>query len=150
MSHLNATLLPNNTVSGGTVAHVGQMFFDQSLLTQVTTVEPYASNTQQQTTNAQDNIMEGASEGDDPVLEYVFLGSSVAQGIFGWINVGIDPGYARNVSAAATFSSEGGYKNPSSGGMGGGPGGVPPPGSSGFPSGLQSAGLPSSSVASAA
>lgn len=68
----------------------------------------------------------------DPVLEYVLLGDTVADGIFGWISFGIDPSLSKNVSAAASYGEDGGHANSNAGGFGG----SPPTGSfSGFPSG---------------
>ncbi|ORY12234.1 extracellular dioxygenase, partial [Clohesyomyces aquaticus] len=131
LSHMNASVLTNNTVSGGSISHVGQLFFDQSLISVVETVEPYVSNTQELTTNAEDNIMSGESADVDPVVEYVYLGDDVTEGLFGWIAFGIDAAAAYNISAAATLTDHGGVANNNS--MGGGPGGAAPPG--GMPSG---------------
>ena len=131
MSHLNATVLPNNTLSGGAITHVGQMFFDQDLVTLVEAVEPYLSNTQDLTTNAEDSIFSEESDGYDPVVEYVLLGDDVSEGIFAWIAFGMDSSSAYNVSAAAYWTENGGVVNENAGsGMGGG---APPSG--GVPSG---------------
>lgn len=82
--------LANNTISGGTTAaHVGQVFFDQDLITEVGKVEPYASNSQKLTLNADDSLMAEESATIDPVVEYVLLGDTVADGIFAWISMGI-------------------------------------------------------------
>ncbi|KAF2178132.1 aromatic compound dioxygenase [Zopfia rhizophila CBS 207.26] len=130
LSHLNATVLPNNTISGGQITHVGQTFFDQDLISLVEETAPYSTNTQELTTNADDSIMSGESDGYDPVIEYVLLGDDVSAGIFGWIAFGMDTSAAYNVSAAATLTEDGGVANENSG-MGGGPGGAP----SGAPTG---------------
>jgi hypothetical protein len=131
MAHLNATILPNSTISGGTVSHVGQLFFDQDLITAVELTSPYSANTQPLTTNAQDGIMAQESENGDPVLEYTFLGSKVEDGLFGWIAFGVDPASNYTVRAAANYGENGGVANPGGGGGPGGPGGPPPTG--GFP-----------------
>ena len=132
MSHVNATVLSNNTISGGAITHVGQMFFDQDLVTLVEATEPYISNTQELTTNAEDSIFAGESDGYDPVVEYVLLGDDVSEGIFAWIAFGQDSTAAYNISAAATLTENGGVANSNSGV--GGPGG-PPSGSGAPPSG---------------
>ena len=54
----DGTLNDNSTYSGSTVTHVGQVFFDQDLITEVEKTEPYASNTQALTTNEEDGILE--------------------------------------------------------------------------------------------
>jgi hypothetical protein len=131
MSHLNATVNANNTLSGGSITHVGQMFFDQDLVTLVEATEPYASNTQELTTNEEDTIFSGESDGYDPVVEYVLLGDDVSEGIFAWIAFGMDSSSAYNISAAAYWTENGGVVNENAGGgMGGGPpsGGSPPSG----------------------
>jgi hypothetical protein len=93
MVHTKATLLANNTLGFNNYAsHVGQTFFDQSLITAVEKVSPYSTNKQQLTTNAADMIMsqESGTEGVDPVMEYTLLGSTVADGLYAWIAFGID------------------------------------------------------------
>lgn len=131
MSHLNATVNANNTLSGGAITHVGQIFFDQDLVTLVEATEPYASNTQELTTNAEDTIFSGEADGYDPVVEYVLLGDDVSEGIFAWIAFGMDSSSAYNITAAAYWTENGGVVNENAGeGMGGGPpsGGSPPSG----------------------
>jgi len=44
IAHLNATVDANDTLTGGTDAHVGQMFFDQDLITSVNELYPYDTN----------------------------------------------------------------------------------------------------------
>jgi protocatechuate 3,4-dioxygenase beta subunit len=121
----NWELLDNNTISGGeTSAHVGQLFFDQDLLTQVETVSPYSTNTQQITQNADDSIMGEEAADIDPVVEYVLLGDSIADGIFAWISMGIDSSASSTVEPAVRYGASGGVVNAdASMGMGGGPGG---------------------------
>ncbi|KAF2256270.1 extracellular dioxygenase-like protein [Trematosphaeria pertusa] len=140
MSHLNATLNSNNTISGGAITHVGQIFFDQSMISLVEATAPYSSNTQDLTTNEEDGIMSQESEGYDPVMEYVLLGDDVSEGVFGWIAFGMDSSVAYNITAAATLTENGGVANPNAGaGMGGG---APPSGA--VPSGIAPTAAPSS------
>ncbi|KAF2738885.1 aromatic compound dioxygenase [Polyplosphaeria fusca] len=112
MAHINATKLPNNTVTGGTVSHVGQLFFDQSLISEVEAVHPYTSNTQALTTNAQDFIMAQEAANGDPIMEYTYVGSKIENGLFGWMAFGVDPSANRTVNAAATWGKNGGKANP--------------------------------------
>ncbi|KAF2682281.1 extracellular dioxygenase-like protein [Lentithecium fluviatile CBS 122367] len=130
LAHLNASVLPNNTlaINTGTISHVGQLFFDQSLISLVETTAPYSTNTQQLTTNANDGIMAQEAATTDPVLHYALLGDTIEDGLFGWIAFGIDSKINKTVSAAANYGENGGQANPG-GGMPGGPGGPPP----GFP-----------------
>ncbi|KAK3896566.1 Intradiol ring-cleavage dioxygenase [Staphylotrichum tortipilum] len=103
MVHTKATLLANNTLGFTNYAsHVGQTFFDQSLINAVEKVSPYSTNKQQLTTNAADMIMsqEAATEGVDPVMEYTLLGSTVADGLYAWIAFGIDASKTQAINPA--------------------------------------------------
>ncbi|OWY93800.1 hypothetical protein PHMEG_00036666 [Phytophthora megakarya] len=123
----NGTLLENNTYSGGYASHVGQLFFDQDLITEVEATAPYSTNTQELTTNADDSILsEEAAEDFDPFFEYVLLGDSVSDGVLAWISVGVDMTRAQTITAAGTLTSDGGVMADSTstttGGMNGGSG----------------------------
>jgi hypothetical protein len=142
MTSQDATVNANETLSGGSVTHVGQMFFDQDLITLVEAEEPYASNTQELTTNAEDSILSEEAGTVDPFIEYILLGDSVADGIFGWLAFGMDTGASYNITPAAYLTENGGVENENSG-MGGGPGGGAPP-SGVIPSGTGS--MPSASA----
>jgi hypothetical protein len=137
--------LANGTVSGLYTthsSHVGQIFFDQDLITEVELVSPYKENTQQLTLNENDGILKEEAADIDPFMEYVLLGDSVSDGIFAWISMAIDPTTDRELSPAAYWTKEGGIVNPKSGpgGPGGPPSGSAPsgpaPNSSAVPSGL--------------
>ncbi|KAH6655239.1 Intradiol ring-cleavage dioxygenase [Truncatella angustata] len=104
MAHIGATTLANGTIAGGHVAQVGQLFFDQSLNEEVDTVAPYNTNTQAFTVNARDGIMAQEAATSDPVLNYVYLGNSVEDGIFGWATVGVNPNKVINPHAAAHYN----------------------------------------------
>lgn len=132
LAHINSTLnAKNQTVAGGHVSHVGQLFFDQKLINEAESFEPYTTNTQELLLNVDDGIFAEEAANSDPVLNYVYLGDSVEDGVFGWVTVGIDPTSVITPRPAASLGENGGVANPGSGGGPGGPGG--PPG--GFPSG---------------
>jgi hypothetical protein len=126
------TELENGTISDTYdthSSHIGQLFFDQDLITQVELLSHYADNTQQLTTNAEDSILAGEAEDIDPFMEYVLLGDSLSDGIFAWISVAIDPTVDKEVSTAAYYTEDGGVENgDSSMGGSGGPGGSGPGG----------------------
>ncbi|KAF2433557.1 aromatic compound dioxygenase [Tothia fuscella] len=91
-THDGITINPNKTISGGQVSHVGQLYFDQELIDQVATTQPYARNNMPRTGNKQDFLLGmGATGGSDPIVEYVLLGKDLTQGVFGWINFAVDP-----------------------------------------------------------
>ncbi|KAJ8557002.1 hypothetical protein ON010_g8964 [Phytophthora cinnamomi] len=109
MTHYNGTLLENNTYSGGEISHVGQLFFDQDLLTAVQSTDTYAVNTWEITENTDDSILaQAAAEGFDPFVEYALLGDSVEDGLLAWISVGVDMASEYSVEAAAAYTADGG------------------------------------------
>ncbi|KAK4142407.1 Intradiol ring-cleavage dioxygenase [Dichotomopilus funicola] len=145
----NGTVQANNTLGlDNYSSHVGQSFFDQTLISAVELTEPYASNTQPLTTNAEDGIMSQSAEGDgvDPVMEYTLLGNSIEDGLFAWFSFGVNTTRVDSISPAVWLEEGGGVANPDAGGGGGpgGPGGFP---SGGFPSGFPSGGPTSSAAA---
>jgi protocatechuate 3,4-dioxygenase beta subunit len=128
----DGTVLANNTYSGGKAASVGQLFFDQDLLTEVEATSAYNVNKQPVTLNSADSIFaEETASGFDPVMEYALLGDSVEDGVFAWISVGVDMTISKTVSGAATLTADGGVMNSSNGVSGGGGGGNGPSGSMG-------------------
>ncbi|GAB9477947.1 hypothetical protein Gpo141_00015149, partial [Globisporangium polare] len=150
----DGAVLENNTYSGGKAAHVGQVFFDQDLLTEVAATATYKVNTQTVTLNSADNILsESAASGFDPIMEYALLGDAVEDGIFAWISVGVDMTISETVGAAATLTEDGGVMNASNGlSGGGGPSGsmgMGGPNGSGFGGGSMGGVPPSGSMGGA-
>lgn len=144
MAHVNSTMLSNNTISGGQVSHVGQLFYDQDLINAVTELEPYSSNTAELTLNEDDGILAQEAEDVDPIVNYVYLGGSVADGILAWTSFGVDSGASRDVRAAVVLGENGGVVNENSGG---GPGGNGPGGPGGPPSNSSTSFAPSGGTA---
>jgi hypothetical protein len=152
-THLDGTVLANGTYAGGSIAHIGQFFFDQDLITQVEALSPYSKNTAAITTNAQDRIVQGELvNGADPMLNYVLLGDSVSDGLFMWASFSVNQSATYSASPAAELTSSGGHAvsggggGAVSGGGGGGAGGNGTMPSGGMPSG----GMPSGVMASGA
>ncbi|RWA08100.1 hypothetical protein EKO27_g7015 [Xylaria grammica] len=88
------TLHGNGTVSSGNIRSTGQLFFGETLSTQLMALEPYASHTQiNRTTNAVDSIFSGASEGSyNPIMSVVPAdGEDITNGVIGFITIGVDP-----------------------------------------------------------
>lgn len=139
MSTENATVLPNKTyVTDGKPNHIGQLFFDQSLINAIKQLEPYSTNTQPLTLNANDGIDAQTSTAEyDPFADYVLLGDELQDGLLAYLTVFVDTkanqtAYAR---PAAHYYEGGGVASPG-GGFPGGPGGPGfPPGGPGFPPG---------------
>ncbi|KAJ5760421.1 hypothetical protein N7520_007577 [Penicillium odoratum] len=92
----NVTRFANDTIAGGTVAHIGQLYWDQDLVYEVEETHPYNTNSVPITPNARDGLFLDEVEGttSDPVFNYVKLGDDIQDGIFAWVSVAI------NVSAS--------------------------------------------------
>ena len=118
----NSTLLSSAGNFSTHASHVGQLFLDQSLLSEVEATAPYNTNTQTQTLNSEDDILGTEADTTDPFIQYTLISDDITDGILGWISIGIDPGSDQSISSAATHYKEGGVAN-ANGGMGGGPGG---------------------------
>lgn len=78
-------------------------------------VEPYSTNPQAVTTNAQDFILKVDLEVSDPITEYVMLGERVEDGILAWYSFGMNTTAARQISVAATYYESGGVATPQKG-----------------------------------
>lgn len=112
MAYSNATVMPNGTIMNDKVSHVGQMFFDQSLIYEVEENVPYTENTQELLLNAEDSILAEEASTSDPLMNWVYLGKDVKDGILAWLSFGIDITNVRNVTAASILYKEGGVANP--------------------------------------
>lgn len=125
--HENATQLENGTLTGGSVPHIGQLFWDQSLITEVEAISPYNTNTIELTINAEDRVFSEQETEDttsDPVYDYVYISDDISDGIFGWLVIGINPSASYTPAYSFELTSSGGVAvggSSSSGGGGGGP-----------------------------
>lgn len=108
----NRTLLDATGNFTTHASHVGQLFFDQSLVSLVEATYPYNTNTVVLTTNAEDIFLDQEAETTDPFVHYTQLTDDIADGILAWISVGIDPTSDQKISSAATFYDSGGESNP--------------------------------------
>ncbi|KAK0454213.1 aromatic compound dioxygenase [Desarmillaria tabescens] len=93
--HENGTLFDNGTFSSDTTQHIGQVFFDQDLINSVEATSPYTSSTYSITLNENDPDFVSAvtpetGTGVDPVLDYVYLGDDLSDGLLLWGTVGVD------------------------------------------------------------
>lgn len=101
---------------------------------------PYNTNTQDITSNAEDmwSIVQ-ADSAYDPFPEYVYLGEGLDDGLFAWIQIGINTtaDYTDNsyYSIAAFHGADGGYALSDSSVGGGAPAGASgsPPSGTGMP-----------------
>ncbi|OWZ23968.1 Extracellular dioxygenase [Phytophthora megakarya] len=102
----NGNVLSNKTYSGGSVVHVGQFFFDDSLISQVDATTPYSTNKQTITANVDDMWLKAAAlTGYDPIMNYAWLSSKPSDGLFVWISLAVDLTATQSVTAVSTFTS---------------------------------------------
>lgn len=120
VTHIGSTVLDNGTLTGGTITHTGQLFFDQSLITEVNELSPYNEDTAAVVENVDDRVFADATvtTGADPVFNYVLLGDDVSDGLFGWTSIGIDTSASYTASEAAHYYASGGVSESSGGGPG--------------------------------
>ncbi|KAF3005595.1 hypothetical protein E8E13_000586 [Curvularia kusanoi] len=149
---VNASLLRNGTITGGSVSHIGQLFFEQDLITEVKSTYPYSTSTVEITPNSADHVftVETEESNSDPIFNYVYLNESggAEGGLFSWITIGVDPTASYDASYAALLTVDGGVKNEAS--SGGPTGGDTPSGSiiGAAPTGTAPSGPPTSTTAS--
>lgn len=93
LAHTNATVMPNGTISiwNKPVAHIGQLFYPEELRTAVEDTSPYNTNTVDVTTNDEDmwSIVQ-TDTSYDPFPQFLYLGDDITDGLFAWIQIGIN------------------------------------------------------------
>ena len=102
--------MPNNTLTSGYASHIGQLFWDQDLITKVEATSPYNTNTVAITKNADDRVIrdEVSNTDSDPFLSYVYLGEDVSDGLFGWVTIGINTSASYSPNYSFEYTEEGG------------------------------------------
>ncbi|KAI1142130.1 aromatic compound dioxygenase [Hypoxylon sp. FL0543] len=153
LAHTNAQVMPNGTISvwNAPVSHIGQLFWPDDLRAEVEETYPYNTNTVALTTNDEDmwSVLQ-ADASYDPFPQYVYLGDSIEDGLFAWIQIGINGSadYSEDeyYGVAAYIDAEGGHSTGNSVGPGGN--GTGPGGNGTFPSGIPSGSLSSAPSAS--
>ncbi|KAK3934184.1 Intradiol ring-cleavage dioxygenase [Diplogelasinospora grovesii] len=124
VSRRGGQILSNGTYTGGTVNHIGQLYFDQELISAIETMDPYTRNTMALTTNRGDFLTgDEATKDYDPFLSYVMLSDDANDGLLMWITIGVNTTADHNdqAMAAAHYYKGGGVSNNN------GPGGFPFP-----------------------
>jgi len=110
--YLGATKQANNTITGGRAAHIGQIYFDQGLITNVEKATPYNTNRMAILQNTRDFLFQAGANGDDPIVRYALVGKDVSEGLFAWIRFGINQQANKAVNPAAFWTAKGGVMNP--------------------------------------
>ncbi|KAL4762224.1 Intradiol ring-cleavage dioxygenase [Aspergillus foveolatus] len=94
VAHFGAQRLTNDTLSGGIVGHVAQIFWDQEIIDTVEGTYPYNTNEIPITSNAVDRVeaqeTEYSDSDFDPMVNYVLLGDKVEDRILAWVTVAVN------------------------------------------------------------
>ncbi|KLJ13591.1 hypothetical protein EMPG_09400 [Blastomyces silverae] len=110
--HHGASRLQNDTIRGGTISHVGQIYFREPLLKSVEATSPYTTNKQRWTPNDRDVLFRiGFQGGDNPIVQTQTIGGSIEDGIWGTIDVGVNPQAVRNPKNVNWWTEDGGVPN---------------------------------------
>jgi len=115
VSRRGGKVLENGTYTGGTVNHVGQLYFDQALITVVENMEPYFRNLAPLTANRQDFLTEHEASAEyDPFMSYVSLSDDAKDGLLAWITIGINAtvDHSNLAVPAASYQKGGGVACP--------------------------------------
>ncbi|KAF6797060.1 extracellular dioxygenase [Colletotrichum musicola] len=111
-THIHVTAQTNITngtsYSASSIQHIGQLFFEEDLLNEVYAIKPYSAHlsTLNRTTNAEDSLYSDASsDGYSAVISVSQLTDDIADGLVGYITVGIN-------SSAEGLAITGGGVNP--------------------------------------
>ena len=126
----NGTILEPGSNFTSSYSHIGQIFFDDELVTLAHETIPYSDVTADRTYNADDQIYNEEAEDMDPVAQWQYLGDSVTDGILAWVRIGIDTSVDAATTAAAAYYANGGVWNDDSSSSGGDTGSSDPSGSS--------------------
>lgn len=110
-THIHLTVQTNVTTSSSyskaAVQHIGQLFFNESVLDDVYQLDPYKAHlsTLNRTTNAEDRLYTSANaDGYSSVVSVSYLGTDLSDGLVGYITVGVN-------SSAAGLTTTGGSVN---------------------------------------
>ncbi|KAJ4410938.1 hypothetical protein N0V82_009128 [Gnomoniopsis sp. IMI 355080] len=99
---------PNESYSNTDIQHIGQLFFDESLLEEIYDLSPYSAHkaTLNRTLNSEDSIYSVANaDGYSALVDVSLLGETISDGLVGYITIGIN-------SSAAGLATTGTDVNP--------------------------------------
>lgn len=108
--HINATVRENGTIFDTEAGHIGQTFWDQSVIDQVELLSPYNTNTQTRTANSDDRVFAEEAASSDPVFNYVMIGDTLQDGLLGWLTLGVNTSLSVSISPAAEYYASGGVE----------------------------------------
>ncbi|KAF8760387.1 protocatechuate 3-aspergillus oryzae [Rhizoctonia solani] len=82
----------------GSLHHIGQLFFEETLNERIVTQGVYANTTQIRTYNAEDSILDSENaDGYNAILSTELLGETERDGILAYITIGVDPTFSSSI-----------------------------------------------------
>lgn len=88
-AHHNATITSSH-VLGGTVSHIGQVFFPESILSEIDVTDVYRTNPVARLKNANDGIFNQQNKGYNALSTVTRVGSQLSDGLIASITVGVN------------------------------------------------------------
>lgn len=102
----------DGTYEGGTVAHTGQLFFDDDLTDKIATLDPYVGRTIARTRNDDDGVLAGGLNEPGFFLDMTPVDSDdLTKGFTGVVTLGIDPTAISQEDGPGGMPSQGGPRS---------------------------------------
>ncbi|ORY72247.1 Intradiol ring-cleavage dioxygenase [Leucosporidium creatinivorum] len=108
MVHDNYTIQDDGTINSaaGTIYHIGQIFYDEDLLTQVLATSAYTNTTQTRTLNADDTILTSENtDGNNAYADTSLIGESIEDGVLAYITIGVDSTLSDSITSSNTATA---------------------------------------------
>lgn len=104
MTHIDPEIDHDGAIVGTRATHIGQLFFDQTLILDVEKQPAYSTNKKELTLNGDDYYFREALRTSDPIMPWMGLQwPGYDHAILSWMPIGVNMSYVREVSVAATL-----------------------------------------------
>ncbi|KAJ3039784.1 hypothetical protein HDV00_011911 [Rhizophlyctis rosea] len=103
--HINATVHSNGTLIGGKTVHTGQIFLPESLKPTVFALDAYQNGVTYMTNAADSIFLEETANGNNPIMDVEYIGTTIEEGIVGYLTVGVDLGFDSGESSAPWYGT---------------------------------------------
>ncbi|KAI5801984.1 Intradiol ring-cleavage dioxygenase [Pyronema domesticum] len=90
VAHVGGSMNSNGTYTGGTVAHIGQVFFPEDVLEQIGEISPCSTHNLVRLKNADDRLWSSDGVQDAVTTEITPLGDKLEDGVMAHILIGLD------------------------------------------------------------
>ncbi|CCO34095.1 hypothetical protein BN14_08187 [Rhizoctonia solani AG-1 IB] len=100
MIQTNYSVATNGSIisHAGSLHHIGQLFFEETLNDKIVTQGVYANTTQIRTYNVEDSILDSENaDGYNAILSTELLGETEVDGILAYMTIGVDPTFTNSI-----------------------------------------------------